>query len=94
MIKATTLCAALTLCLSQSVSADVLLIEAVAQDNANPIQRPSNGMSMDSVQASYGEPGTTHGPIGDPPITRWDYDGYSVYFEYDLVLHSVLQKSY
>jgi hypothetical protein len=30
--------------------------------------------------------------VGDPPITRWDYDGWSVYFEYDLVLFTVLHK--
>jgi hypothetical protein len=44
------------------------------------------------VRARFGDPATAHAPVGDPPITRWDYDGWSVYFEYDLVLFTVLQK--
>jgi hypothetical protein len=30
--------------------------------------------------------------VGEPPITRWDYGSYSVYFEYDVVLFSVLTE--
>jgi len=32
---------------------------------------------------------TNDGPL-HPPITRWDYDGYSVFFENSTVLHSVV----
>ena len=28
-------------------------------------------------------------PSGKPPITRWDYDGFSVYFEHQHVIHAV-----
>jgi hypothetical protein len=27
--------------------------------------------------------------VGHPPITRWDYPAYSVFFEHDHVLHTV-----
>ena len=30
-----------------------------------------------------------HQPVGQPPITRWDYREFSVYFEYDHVINSV-----
>ena len=30
--------------------------------------------------------------MGQPPITRWNYDQWSVYFEYDRVLYAVLHK--
>jgi hypothetical protein len=30
--------------------------------------------------------------VGDPPISRWVYDHFTVYFEYDKVLHSVVNK--
>jgi hypothetical protein len=30
-----------------------------------------------------------HKPVGQPPITRWDYREFSVYFEYDHVINSV-----
>jgi hypothetical protein len=29
------------------------------------------------------------GPVGEPPITRWDYDKFVVVFEYNRVIHSV-----
>ena len=53
---------------------------------------PANGMNKDDVRSKFGTPDQTHVPVGDPPITRWDYSGWSVYFEYDLVLFTVLHK--
>ncbi len=72
------------------VSADVLLIEEVRQ--AGQMELPTNLMSKSDVRARFGDPVNTHSPVGEPPITRWDYDRWSVYFEYDLVLFSVLHK--
>jgi len=37
----------------------------------------------------FGAPKTRHDAVGKPPITRWDYDGFSVYFEYQHVVHAV-----
>lgn len=54
-----------------------------------PAGSPYNGLSMDQVQQSYGEPQERMVPVGDPPITRWVYPDYTVYFEYSLVLTSV-----
>jgi hypothetical protein len=73
-----------------SLQADVLLIEEVRQ--ADRMELPTNGLKQAEVRAHFGEPASTHAPVGDPPITRWDYDGWSVYFEYDLVLFTVLHK--
>ncbi|MDQ2068266.1 hypothetical protein [Natronospira bacteriovora] len=52
---------------------------------------PTRGMTMDNVRDVYGEPRDVRGPVGDPPITRWDYRDFSVYFEHHLVLHSVIR---
>lgn len=71
-------------------AADVLLIEEVRQ--AEKMELPYNGMTMAEVRSHYGEPVRTHAPVGDPPITRWDYKDWSVYFEYDRVLSTVLHK--
>lgn len=73
-----------------TLTADVLLIEEVRQ--ADRMELPSNGLKQAEVRARFGEPAATHAPVGDPPITRWDYDGWSVYFEHDLVLFTVLHK--
>lgn len=72
------------------LSADVLLIEEVRQ--AERMTLPTNGMSMAEVRARFGEPTTQENPVGEPPITRWDYQKWSVYFEYKLVLFTVLHK--
>jgi hypothetical protein len=48
---------------------------------------------MTTVQGRYGEPSSRHAAVGSPPITRWDYPQFSVYFENDRVLHAVLVRS-
>jgi hypothetical protein len=73
-----------------AANADVLLIDEVRQADAMAL--PSNGMDKDKVLARFGQPAQMHEPVGDPPITRWDYERWSVYFEYDLVLYTVLEK--
>lgn len=76
-------------------SADVLEImggepeAASSMAPAGPIL-PRRGSSKSQVEAEYGPPVTKHPAIGDPPITRWDYDGFSVFFEYQHVLHAVI----
>jgi hypothetical protein len=52
-------------------------------------EMPARGMEMGAVEAHFGAPQTRHDAVGKPPITRWDYQGFSVYFEYKLVVHSV-----
>ena len=50
---------------------------------------PRRGISMDDVLAEFGEPDERYGPVGEPPITEWVYGSFRVYFEYELVLHSI-----
>jgi len=54
---------------------------------------PNRGSSMAAVQGRFGEPTQRHATVGNPPITRWDYPQFSVYFENDRVLHSVLTRT-
>jgi hypothetical protein len=80
----------LALTLASAVgSADTLLIDGIAVDLQSASARPKSGTTMASVEATYGAPTQRHGAVGDPPITRWDYPGFSVYFEHELVIHSV-----
>ena len=80
-------------------SGDVIIVEEVTTEDAARVPRPdadrrvpTRGMDMANVRNAFGEPGQEHAAVGDPPITRWDYDGYSVFFEYDKVLHSVVTE--
>ena len=50
---------------------------------------PKRGISMDTVLNEFGEPEDRFGPVGDPAITEWVYGSFRVYFEDDLVLHSI-----
>jgi len=50
---------------------------------------PNRGISMDSVLSEFGEPDERFGPVGEPPITEWVYGSFRVYFEYEIVLHSI-----
>ena len=50
---------------------------------------PKRGISMDQVLEDYGEPDERFGPIGEPPITEWVYGNFRVYFEHEIVLHSI-----
>jgi len=57
-----------------------------------PTERPSRGSTMESVRAKFGAPSQESPAVGNPPISRWDYPGYSVFFESDKVLHTVVMK--
>ena len=47
------------------------------------------GESRQSVLERFGLADEEHPSVGQPPITRWDYRTFSVYFEYDHVINSV-----
>lgn len=72
----------------QMAHADVLVIDEVRQSET--MQLPKNGFTKADIETQFGAPVKKLPPVGDPPITRWEYDSYNVFFEYDLVLFSVL----
>ncbi len=56
-----------------------------------PVNPPTRGITMNRVEAQFGAPSERHAAIGNPPITRWDYPGFSVFFEHQHVIHSVIR---
>lgn len=74
----------------QAISADVLIIDEVRQAESMPL--PKNGQDKASVEAKFGAPIEKLAAVGDPPISSWKYDTYSVYFEDNLVLFTVLHS--
>lgn len=78
--------------LSLSVArADTLVIEGLEQAKATAANRPARGMSMNAVSARWGNPVTKLAAVGQPPITRWEYGDFIVYFEYDHVIDAVVR---
>ncbi len=73
---------------SLPATADTMAVPA-GQQGTKSIQTPDRGLNRSQVEQRYGQPGTRKAPVGDPPIIRWIYDGYTVYFENDYVIHSV-----
>ena len=53
---------------------------------------PIRGMNMANVEHIFGAPLQKYDAVGKPPITRWDYPYYVVYFEYNMVLHTVMKN--
>ena len=81
--------------ISFTSTADILLIDVIEKEpanNATGLLRPSNGQTMQQVTAQFGAPEQTYATIGEPPITRWKYAEFSVYFEHNLVLNTVVNK--
>ncbi len=60
---------------------------AVRESN---VERPGRGMTMKGVEARFGAPQMRHAAVGKPPITRWDYAAFSVFFEYERVIDAVV----
>ena len=72
-----------------SLSANTLVIDP----NLGPAHAgPQRGMKMVQVEAAFGTPQSRSQAVGHPPITTWSYAEFTVYFEYDTVLHAVARK--
>lgn len=72
--------------------ADVLAVPQAAA--ATTAVLPAKGSSMASVNREFGAPKVRHPAVGGdspkhPPITRWDYESFSVFFENQHVVDAV-----
>jgi hypothetical protein len=69
--------------------AETLVVDDQVQVRDSGVEKPKRGVTMTDVEAKFGAPVTKHDAVGAPPITRWDYAGFSVFFERDRVIHAV-----
>ena len=76
-----------------SIQAETVQIPIGQQGQNKSIQRPRTGQSQEAVRQQFGNPIDWTNPVGDPPITKWTYGDFVVYFEYDHVIHSVLKHT-
>ena len=54
--------------------------------------KPTRGMTQERVEAEYGSPQARKSAVGEPPIARWEYANFVVFFEYDRVIHAVTKR--
>lgn len=78
------------LCFQYSAQADVLSMSVGQQSQEQ--NKPQHGQSMQQIEAHFGQPLVRKGAVGEPPITVWKYSKFTVYFEYNKVIHSVAHK--
>jgi outer membrane protein assembly factor BamE (lipoprotein component of BamABCDE complex) len=83
------------LLLAAAFASGLAAAATIAVDNGIAVKEsdtatPTRGMTMNQVAAKFGTPVTKIPAVGKPPISRWEYPGFIVYFEADHVIHSVV----
>jgi len=73
------------------VQADTLLLDGVEMDTQTASSRPTRGSSMTTVESTFGAASERGAAVGEPPISRWEYPGFTVFFEHEHVIHSVVR---
>jgi hypothetical protein len=76
--------------------ADTLLVDRVKEERS--MNAPRRGLTMAQVERMYGAPADRMPTAGGdaplhPPIHRWVYPNYIVYFERNHVINSVAQRA-
>ncbi|HEY6516911.1 MAG TPA: hypothetical protein VIY50_12255 [Steroidobacteraceae bacterium] len=76
--------------LAGGAAAETVVVDGQVQLEQTSIAHPRRGTTMRDVEAKFGAPAKRYPAVGKPPITRWDYPSFSVFFEYSRVVHSVV----
>ncbi|GGM24520.1 phosphodiesterase [Pseudomonas asuensis] len=71
-----------------AIFADTLSIP-IGQQGDSHAALPYPGQLRSEVLNRFGLPDMEHPAVGKPPITRWDYRDFSVYFENNRVIDAV-----
>jgi len=87
------LAAVTSLALTGVAVAETIAVNEGIAIRESAVERPSRGMSKSAVEARFGQPASRHTAVGQPPISRWDYPGFSVFFEHEYVIHAVATAS-
>lgn len=78
--------------LMMPVYAETITLPVASQgEYLGDIPKPKTGESQAQLLERFGEPQSKTAAKGEPPISRWDYENFSVYFENTTVIHSVLK---
>jgi len=88
-MKIRLLALACALAAAGAATAETVVVDDQVMVKPTTIDRPRRGSTMQQVEARFGMPVERHATVGKPPITRWDYSGFSVFFERDRVIDAV-----
>ena len=75
---------------ARQARAETIVVNNQVEVIKSDIPRPTSGMTMQAVEQRFGAPRERHPTVGKPPITRWDYDHFAVFFEKDRVIDAVV----
>jgi hypothetical protein len=76
--------------LTGTALADTVMVGDKLEVRESQMPTPKRGTTMNDVEKHFGAPTEKHATVGQPPITRWDYNGFAVVFERDRVIDSVV----
>lgn len=68
-------------------------VKVPVSQQGDAVETPRTGQSMQQTESHFGQPIEKIAAIGEPPITRWRYSQFTVYFEHNKVIHAVIHSS-
>lgn len=74
-------------------AAETVVVDDHVAVRPSDVERPNRGSTMTAVEKHFGAPNAKRAAVGQPPITRWDYNHFAVFFENDRVIHAVATGS-
>jgi len=75
--------------------AETVVVDDQVMVKQSSVATPKRGLTMSQVEAKFGAPVEKHAAVSSPgtshqpPITRWDYAGFAVFFEHERVIDTV-----
>lgn len=73
-----------------TAAAETVVVDGQLRLAASGVPHPHRSQTMQQVERRFGTPEKRYPAVGRPPITRWDYPAFSVFFEYNRVVHAVV----
>ena len=90
-MRARSLLAVLLACaVCATAAAETVVVDGQLRLVSTAVAHPHRGQTMRQVERAFGVPEKRYPAVGRPPITRWDYHDFSVYFEFTRVVHAVM----
>ncbi len=82
-----------TVCTSPTIllAEDIKIPIGTQTPESKQIAHPATGATKAQVKSQFGVPIKENAAKGNPPISTWEYTEFTVYFENNHVIHSVVK---